>query len=88
MRDPPLSVIETWPKPNYVNPETRGKALLVVNAIMLTITVLVVAGRMWARFRISKSPGIDDVFVGFAMVCSFPDRTFNIEAKTTDTRAD
>lgn len=68
MRHPPLDVILSWPEPNYVNPETRGNALLVVNILFLAICFVAVAARLWARLRILHSAGLDDLLITIAMV--------------------
>jgi hypothetical protein len=68
MRQPPLDVILSWPKPNYVDPETRGDALLVVNVLFLAICFIAVAARLWARLRILHSAGLDDLLITIAMV--------------------
>jgi hypothetical protein len=65
---PPTSVIMTW-KPNYVNPETRGAYIVPIVIVLLVLGYIVVGLRLWARFRISKSPGIDDALIIFNMVC-------------------
>lgn len=71
MRNPPLSVILSWPTPNYVDPETRGNALLIINIIFLALCFAAVGARLWARLRILHSPGLDDLLITIAMV-SFP----------------
>jgi hypothetical protein len=68
MRDPPLSVILSWPTPNYVDPETRGQSLLVVNIILLALCFVAVAARLWARLVILHAPGLDDLLITIAMV--------------------
>ena len=69
MRHPPLDVILSWPKPNYISPETRGHSLLAVNVTFLVIAFIAVVARLWARLRIVKSPGLDDLLITIAMVC-------------------
>ena len=68
MRHPPLDVILSWPEPNYVNPETRGNALLIVNIIFLVLCFITAAARLWARLRILHSAGVDDLLITIAMV--------------------
>ncbi|KAF2132138.1 hypothetical protein P153DRAFT_383028 [Dothidotthia symphoricarpi CBS 119687] len=67
MRLPPIAVILTWPNPNYVNPETRGDALLIVNSIFISLTIIVVALRLYTRLVIKRWLGIDDVFILLAL---------------------
>jgi hypothetical protein len=50
-----------WPLPNYENPPTRGSPWLFI--IVLVITIVVVALRMYSRYFLTLSPGIDDVFL-------------------------
>ncbi|KAF2100237.1 hypothetical protein NA57DRAFT_64878 [Rhizodiscina lignyota] len=47
MRFPPPAVIATWPKPNYVHPQTRGPALLVVALIFMSLAIVCVALRVY-----------------------------------------
>lgn len=65
---PPLDVILSWPKPNYVNPETRGNGVLVGTIVLGIITYLVVGGRIWARLFVQRNAGLDDWLVIAAMV--------------------
>jgi hypothetical protein len=65
---PPIDVVLTW-RPNYVNPETSGQGVLILVAILLGIAYVVVCMRLWARFHVSKNPGIDDALIIFNMVC-------------------
>jgi len=69
MQLPPLSVLASWPTPNYVDPETKGPALLLCNSIMFSIASAIVAVRIYTRVRISKCFGADDVFILLALVC-------------------
>ena len=71
MQLPPPSVLKTWPKPNYVDPDTRGPGVLIVNIVMVCIAFIVTCLRLYTRLRITTSPGIDDVLIILAMVSSF-----------------
>jgi len=66
----PLDVILSWPAPNYVNPERRGPALLIVNCILLPLALIIVALRLYTRLRIAQSAGLDDLFIAVATACS------------------
>ena len=66
---PPLAVIASWPKPNYIDPVTHGNALLVITIIALVLVPVVVIARLWARFVILRKPGWDDFLLCIAMVC-------------------
>jgi hypothetical protein len=64
----PLDVILSWPAPNYVDPERRGPALVIINSILLPLALVVVGLRLYTRLRISQSAGLDDVFIALASV--------------------
>ncbi|KAK4894142.1 hypothetical protein LTR27_007508 [Elasticomyces elasticus] len=71
MRIPPLSVLLTWPVPNYVDPVTRGNASLVVNAIFITLVILAVALRFYCRFSAGALRfGWDDTMIALATLCT------------------
>lgn len=72
MQLPPVSVVLSWPTPNYENPVTRGPALIIVNIIFITLTVLTVVARLYTRLVIKRWFGIDDVFILLALASSFP----------------
>lgn len=63
MRLPPVSVLEEWPSPNYVDPVLRGPANITIIAIFFPLALLVVGIRIYTRIRLSKSFGIDDWFI-------------------------
>ena len=65
---PPPSVISSWPRPNHVNPETRGWAVPIVLMVFLTLTFIVYAARMWARLIHAKNAGLDDLLISMAMI--------------------
>ncbi|KAI4941907.1 hypothetical protein J4E91_010457 [Alternaria rosae] len=68
MQLPPVDVLLSWPTPNYIDPETRGPALLIVNSILIALTVLTVAARLYTRLVIKRWFGIDDVFILIALL--------------------
>jgi hypothetical protein len=68
MQLPPVDVLLSWPTPNYVDPETRGPALLIVNSILIALTILTVAARLYTRIVIKRWFGIDDIFILFALL--------------------
>ncbi|KAG9378568.1 hypothetical protein A1F94_010337 [Pyrenophora tritici-repentis] len=68
MQLPPLDVILSWPTPNYVDPETRGPALIIVNAIFMTLATLTVCARLYTRLVVKRWFGIDDVFILLALL--------------------
>ncbi|KXX82213.1 hypothetical protein MMYC01_201707 [Madurella mycetomatis] len=60
MRLPPPEVMATWPAPNYIDPETRGPALLIVQFITLPIALLCLALRLYVKLSITRKSGWDD----------------------------
>jgi hypothetical protein len=70
MQLPPLSVIESWPTPNYVDPVVRGPENIILNLIFFPLVCLVIALRVFTRLRISKNFGIDDWLILASLVRS------------------
>ena len=68
MHNPPLSVIETWPTPNYLNPATRGGGLVAINAVFIALVLIIVSLRLFTRLKITGSFGVDDLLIGLALV--------------------
>jgi hypothetical protein len=64
---PPLSVIFSWPVPNYVDPQTRGWGIIVMSIIVASTSLAVVCARLFARMRL-RIIGIDDFIIVAAMV--------------------
>lgn len=68
MRNPPLEVVATWPKPNYDHPEHRGPALLIVEVSIMSVAILTLMARLYVRiFKVNKH-GLDDWLMLAAMV--------------------
>ncbi|KAH7128806.1 hypothetical protein B0J11DRAFT_279797 [Dendryphion nanum] len=65
---PPSSVVKSWPKPNHVDPETRGWAAPAILIVFAILTTLVFGARIWARTFISKNTGLDDLLMSIAMI--------------------
>ncbi|KAJ4367472.1 hypothetical protein N0V83_007055 [Neocucurbitaria cava] len=70
MRTPPAEVLITWPKPNYVDPVTRGPALMIVELTLLPLAMIVVFLRMWVRVRWLHKSWYDDYLMVAAMIFS------------------
>jgi hypothetical protein len=68
MQLPPVDVLLAWPTPNYDDPVTRGPALVIVNAIFVTLAILTVAARIYTRIVIKRWFGIDDIFILLALL--------------------
>ena len=69
MRSAPPEVIATWPKPNYIDPVTRGSALMVVELTLLPIAMVIVFMRLYVRIVWLKKSWWDDYLMVTAMVC-------------------
>ncbi|KAJ5481161.1 hypothetical protein N7539_007055 [Penicillium diatomitis] len=68
MQLPPKAIMATWPKPNYVNSESRGHGVAYVNAIFTFLALVVVMLRMYARAWITYSVGVDDWLIFAALI--------------------
>ncbi|KAK2765016.1 hypothetical protein FQN54_008715 [Arachnomyces sp. PD_36] len=67
---PPPSVIASWPEPNYVDPEVRGKELIVFNGVLGIASLLAVAARLFVRVKIQRRLGPDDLFLTLGLIVS------------------
>lgn len=67
---PPPSVIQSWPEPNYVDPEAKGKELLVISLVLTVLAIVFVGARLLVRWRIQKQLGWDDGLLALSLVCS------------------
>ncbi|GLA46039.1 hypothetical protein AnigIFM63604_008001 [Aspergillus niger] len=64
---PPLSVMESWPARNTINPESHGSASIVLPVIFGSIAVTAVILRLWARCVIQRQGKLDDFFIALAL---------------------
>ncbi|KAF2428626.1 hypothetical protein EJ08DRAFT_651002 [Tothia fuscella] len=55
--------MRSFPAPNYADPARRGTALLIMNLLMTTVLVSVMALRIYTRIFIQKWFGSDDVLI-------------------------
>lgn len=60
MRQPPPDVVASWPAPNYINPETRGPALVIVELLAMSISTICLGLRFYARAYIMRNVDWDD----------------------------
>ncbi|KFY38072.1 hypothetical protein V494_04526 [Pseudogymnoascus sp. VKM F-4513 (FW-928)] len=58
-----------WPKPNYVDPETKGNQLLIVTIISTVLLLASVIARVWVRIGYQRQFGADDVML---VLCIIP----------------
>lgn len=68
MQLPPWRVIVDWPKPDYVDPETRGDALLILMVVFSFLVFMAVIGRYYSRIVIKRWFGWDDSMITLAWV--------------------
>ena len=57
-----------WPAPNYINPTTRGDALLVINIFFIILVTLSIAVRIYSRVRVKRQAGMDDIMIVLAYI--------------------
>lgn len=67
MATPTLEQIQLWPRPNFVNPETRVNLLLGIEAPITILTVIFVCARFYSRTCLRNVLGWDD----WVMVCLY-----------------
>ncbi|KAI1282234.1 hypothetical protein F5Y07DRAFT_233545 [Xylaria sp. FL0933] len=80
MKIPPVEVISNWPKPNYINPETRAPAGRVIGSILLVLATIILAIRLYSRKKLTKGCGLDDLLICLAYL---PAAAFTITGITT-----
>lgn len=67
----PLSIVETWPVPNYVDPKTSGWVTVAMIILLSVAAVAVFCLRMYARIVKLKNVGRDDWVMLAALVRRF-----------------
>jgi hypothetical protein len=70
------AVIASWPRPNYVDPETRGDSLYYINSTFLFLATVAVSLRLYTRIWIRNWFGLDDAFILVSLVRSSPSYAF------------
>lgn len=65
---PPLHVIQSWPRPNFVDPEERGWDAPIALIVVMVLVFIVYFARMWARLGVGRNAGVDDLLMSIAMV--------------------
>ena len=68
MRFPPPEVRAHWPKPNYVDPITRGPGLMIVELTLVPVALICVILRLWVRIGWLHKSWWDDYLMVAAMV--------------------
>ena len=65
MAMPTIQQMDSWPDPNYVDPETRRPLLLGIEMPLTVLAILFVGARFYARTYVRRVLGEDDwVMVG------------------------
>ncbi|KAF2656699.1 hypothetical protein K491DRAFT_691741 [Lophiostoma macrostomum CBS 122681] len=70
MRSIPPDVLLSWPTANYIDPVTRGPALVIVNSIFIALVVIVASLRLYTRLFIKRWFGSDDACIVLALICT------------------
>ncbi|TVY29526.1 hypothetical protein LHYA1_G001499 [Lachnellula hyalina] len=83
MQLPPPEVLAALPKPNYVDPVTRGDAKVVLNVVLYTILLGFIGLRIYTRTHLRKFFGTDDVLILVALI---PTSVFFIISILADTK--
>ncbi|KFZ01968.1 hypothetical protein V500_00523 [Pseudogymnoascus sp. VKM F-4518 (FW-2643)] len=65
---PTRDAILAWPKPNYVDPQTKGNELLVVTIISTILSITAVLARVWVRIGYQRQFRADDVMLVLCIV--------------------
>jgi hypothetical protein len=68
MRDIPFEILLTFPRPNYENPETQGRSLIIVNSVLAGLVFTAVVLRCYTRLYLKRWFGSDDYAIVFATV--------------------
>ncbi|KAH6972658.1 hypothetical protein EDB80DRAFT_784292 [Ilyonectria destructans] len=68
MRNPPSSVVASWPPADYDNPVRRGPALLIVELAIGSIAVVTLLARLYVRIVKVNRSGLDDWLMLAAMI--------------------
>ncbi|KAF2823494.1 hypothetical protein CC86DRAFT_298489 [Ophiobolus disseminans] len=68
MHLPPIEVLQSWPTPDYENPQTRGNGLVVINSVFIGLAFITVGLRLYTRIWIKRWFGIDDIFTILASI--------------------
>ncbi|TVY59034.1 hypothetical protein LCER1_G000618, partial [Lachnellula cervina] len=83
MQLPPPEVLAALPKPNYVDPVTRGDAKVIVNVVLFTILLSFLGLRIYTRTYLRKFFGTDDILILVALI---PTSVFFIISVLADTK--
>ncbi|KAE9971827.1 hypothetical protein EG328_005358 [Venturia inaequalis] len=59
-------VVAKWPKPNFIDPETRGPTLYIINGTFFGLATLAISVRLYARIFVRRWVGLDDFLIVLA----------------------
>ncbi|TIA14063.1 hypothetical protein D6C80_05899 [Aureobasidium pullulans] len=65
---PPPEAFATYPTPNYIDPQTRGKATCITAIVCGVLSIFFVSLRLIARLRIKRGLGWDDFWILFGLI--------------------
>ena len=68
VREIPDEVRAAWPEANYVDPEKRGPALVILTAVFMALVLVFVLMRLYVYIRLLRRFGWDDLFLVLAFV--------------------
>ncbi|KAH5073595.1 hypothetical protein HBH95_151250 [Parastagonospora nodorum] len=57
---PPIEELLSWPVPNYIDPPTKSKYILIVACVLGPISIILLLARLWVRIRLQRNAGLDD----------------------------
>ncbi|KAH7412092.1 hypothetical protein DE146DRAFT_265919 [Phaeosphaeria sp. MPI-PUGE-AT-0046c] len=57
---PPIEVMLSWPRPNFIDPETKPNSLLFIACVLGPLTIILLFVRLWVRIFHQRNPGWDD----------------------------
>ncbi|KAI8626804.1 hypothetical protein F5Y19DRAFT_487383 [Xylariaceae sp. FL1651] len=81
MRIPTIEAIARWPKPNYVDPETRAPIGIATGSTLFVFITFILAIRLYSRKRLTGGFGLDDTLICLAYV---PTAAFAITGLATE----
>ena len=60
MRSAPPEVVATWPKPNYIDPQSQGPDLIVAGLFTLVLALGCLGLRLYVRLGVMRKAEMDD----------------------------
>lgn len=69
MQTRPIAEMMAWPAPNFIDPETRGHGVLILNVVLFSVALCLAGLRIFTRTILRGGYGADDTFILIALVC-------------------